>query len=137
MSSKAQPSPTPRITAPAFSGAQGSPDAPSSCSPPTTTTAARLVELAGVDSILVGDSLGMTVLGENSTLPVTMEDIGPSDARGQPRGQPRPRCGRHAFMSVTRPTSAEGMRNAARLIAEGGAQAVKLEGATDDTLMPR
>ena len=39
------------------------------------TPSARLADEAGVDSILVGDSLGMTVLGHDSTLPVTMDDM--------------------------------------------------------------
>jgi 3-methyl-2-oxobutanoate hydroxymethyltransferase len=42
---------------------------------------ARLAEAAGVDAVLVGDSLGMTVLGHSSTLPVTMEERRPSRSR--------------------------------------------------------
>jgi 3-methyl-2-oxobutanoate hydroxymethyltransferase len=94
---------------------------------------ARLAELSGVDSILVGDSLGMTVLGESSTLPVTMDDMVRATRAVS-------RAVSHVLVVADMPFMsyqaefAEGMRNAARLLAEGGAQAVKLEGATDDTL---
>jgi 3-methyl-2-oxobutanoate hydroxymethyltransferase len=95
---------------------------------------ARLVESAGVDAILVGDSLGMTVLGESSTLPVTMDDMVRS-TRAVSRAVSRVLViADMPFMSY-QADFAEGMRNAARLLAEGGAQAVKLEGASDDTLI--
>ncbi|HSK46566.1 MAG TPA: 3-methyl-2-oxobutanoate hydroxymethyltransferase [Coriobacteriia bacterium] len=94
---------------------------------------ARLVEQAGIDAVLVGDSLGMTVLGLGSTLPVTVDDV-VRHAAAVSRG-----CERvlviadMPFMSY-QADKAEGMRNAARLVAEGGVQAVKLEGATETTL---
>lgn len=94
---------------------------------------ARLVEEAGVDCVLVGDSLGMTMLGHETTLPVTMDDM-VSHARAVSRA-----CDRvlvvadMPFMSYQADQS-EGMRNAGRLLAEGGAHAVKLEGATQSTL---
>jgi len=94
---------------------------------------ARLVEAAGVDCILVGDSLGMTMLGLGSTLPVTMDDM-VSATRAVSSA-----CSRvlvvsdMPFMSY-QADYAEGMRNAGRLLSEGGAQAVKLEGASVDTL---
>jgi 3-methyl-2-oxobutanoate hydroxymethyltransferase len=95
---------------------------------------ARLVEAAGVDSILVGDSLGMTVLGEASTLPVTMDDMIRA-TRAVSRAVGRVLViGDMPFMSY-QADYADGMRNAARFLAEGGAQAVKLEGASDDTLI--
>jgi 3-methyl-2-oxobutanoate hydroxymethyltransferase len=88
---------------------------------------ARLAEEAGVDMILVGDSLGMVVLGYESTLPVTLDDM-------LHHTKPVVR-GSHQAMVVsdlpfmTYQTSVEdAMRNAGRLIQEGGAQAVKLEG---------
>jgi 3-methyl-2-oxobutanoate hydroxymethyltransferase len=94
---------------------------------------ARLAEAAGVDSILVGDSLGMTVLGESSTLPVTMDDMVRA-TRSVSRAVSRVLViGDMPFMSY-QADYAEGMRNAARFLAEGGAQAVKLEGASVDTL---
>ena len=46
-------------------------------------SSARLVEAAGVDAILVGDSLGMTVLGYDSTLPVTVDDMVRAHGRGR------------------------------------------------------
>lgn len=94
---------------------------------------ARLVEAAGVDAILVGDSLGMTVLGLPSTLPVTMEDMVRSTA-AVVRGTSS------AFVVADLPfmsyqaSHTDGMRNAGRLVAEAGAQAVKLEGAAAGTL---
>jgi 3-methyl-2-oxobutanoate hydroxymethyltransferase len=95
---------------------------------------ARLVEAAGIDAILVGDSLGMTVLGESSTLPVTMDDMVRA-TRSVSRAASRVLViADMPFMSY-QADFAEGMRNAARLLAEGGAQAVKLEGAAEDTLM--
>jgi 3-methyl-2-oxobutanoate hydroxymethyltransferase len=133
MSAKAQPSPTPRVTAPAFRALK------ESGRPIVMLTAydyhsARLAELAGVDSILVGDSLGMTVLGESSTLPVTMDDMVRA-TQAVSRAVDRVLVvADMPFMSY-QADFAEGMRNAARLLAEGGAQAVKLEGATDDTLI--
>ena len=95
---------------------------------------ARLAEAAGVDCILVGDSLGMTVLGESSTLPVTVDDMVRA-TRAVSRAVSRVLViGDMPFMSY-QADFAEGMHNAARFLAEGGAQAVKVEGATDDTLI--
>jgi 3-methyl-2-oxobutanoate hydroxymethyltransferase len=97
------------------------------------TASARLVDAAGVDAVLVGDSLGMTVLGYDSTLPVTMDDMVRHTA-AVTRG-----C-RHALVIADMPfmsyqaEAAEGLRNAGRLVAEAGAQAVKLEGATPRAL---
>jgi 3-methyl-2-oxobutanoate hydroxymethyltransferase len=88
---------------------------------------ARLAEEGGVDMILVGDSLGMVVLGYDSTLPVTIEDM-LHHTKAVVRGAHRPMVVTDLpFMSYQ--TSVEdAMRNAGRLIQEGGAQAVKLEG---------
>lgn len=91
---------------------------------------ARLADAAGVDSILVGDSLGMTVLGYESTLPVTMDDMVRATAAVS-RGASR------AFVVADMPflsyhvSVEEAVRNAGRLLAEGGAQAVKLEGGVE------
>jgi 3-methyl-2-oxobutanoate hydroxymethyltransferase len=132
MSAQAQPSPSPRVTAPAFRTLK------ESGRPIVMLTAydfhsARLAEAAGVDSILVGDSLGMTVLGESSTLPVTMDDMVRA-TRSVSRAVSRVLVvGDMPFMSY-QADYAEGMRNAARFLAQGGAQAIKLESASDDTL---
>lgn len=88
---------------------------------------ARMAESAGVDSILVGDSLGMTVLGYDSTLPVTMTDMLRHTAAVS-------RVCTRALVVADMPfgsyqaSSDDGVANAVRLIAEGGAAAVKLEG---------
>lgn len=89
--------------------------------------AARLVEQAGMDMILVGDSLGMAVLGYDSTVPVTMEDM-LHHTKAVRRGAPQ------TFLTVDMPfmsyniNPAEAIRNAGRLMQEGGADAVKIEG---------
>jgi 3-methyl-2-oxobutanoate hydroxymethyltransferase len=94
---------------------------------------ARLVDAAGVDAILVGDSLGMTVLGYRDTLSVTLDDMLRATAavvRARPRALV---VADMPFMSY-QVSHEDGMRNAGRIIAEAGAQAVKLEGATAPTL---
>lgn len=89
--------------------------------------AARLADAAGVDAILVGDSLGMAVLGYDSTLPVTMEDM-LHHTRAVVRGATR------SLIVVDMPfmsfqiDAEDALRNAGRLMAQGGAHAVKLEG---------
>ncbi|NTU72381.1 MAG: 3-methyl-2-oxobutanoate hydroxymethyltransferase [Coriobacteriia bacterium] len=95
--------------------------------------AARLVEAAGVDAILVGDSLGMTMLGHDSTLPVTMDDMVRATAAVSRAATRALVIADMPFMSYAA-DHAEGMRNAARLIAEGGAAAVKVENASAATL---
>jgi 3-methyl-2-oxobutanoate hydroxymethyltransferase len=88
---------------------------------------ARLVEAAGIDIILVGDSLGMVVLGYPNTVPVTMDDM-VRHAAAVSRGASRPLLiGDMPFGSYqTGPTDA--LRNAARFLKEAGMDAVKLEG---------
>ena len=88
---------------------------------------ARLVEAAGIDVILVGDSLGMVVLGHANTVPVTMDDM-VRHAAAVSRGASRPLLvGDMPFGSYqTGPTDA--LRNAARFLKEAGMDAVKLEG---------
>ncbi len=88
---------------------------------------ARLVEEAGVPMILVGDTLGMVVLGYDTTLPVTMEDM-LHHVKAVVRGTERALVvADMPFMSFqTGPE--EALRNAGRFLQEGGAQAVKLEG---------
>ena len=91
---------------------------------------ARLVEQAGVPLILVGDSLGMVVLGYDTTLPVTMDDM-LHHVKAVVRGTERALIvADMPFMSYqTGPEDA--LRNAGRFLQEAGAQAVKLEGGTN------
>jgi 3-methyl-2-oxobutanoate hydroxymethyltransferase len=88
---------------------------------------ARLVEQAGVPIILVGDSLGMVVLGYDSTVPVTMEDI-IHHTKAVVRGATRAIVvADMPFMSYQVSTE-DALRNAGRLMKETGCTAVKLEG---------
>ena len=90
-------------------------------------TTAKLVEGAGVPIILVGDSLGNTMLGYGSTIPVTMEEM-LHHTRAVVRGTQRALVvGDMPFMSF-QVDDKEAVRNAGRFLQEGGAQAVKLEG---------
>ena len=88
---------------------------------------ARLLDRAGVDVILVGDSLGMVALGYDSTLPVTL-DMMVHHTRAVRRGTARALVvADMPFMSYQISVT-EAVRNAGRLMQEGGAAAVKLEG---------
>ena len=88
---------------------------------------ARLVDEAGVDMILVGDTLGMVVLGYDSTLPVTMEDM-IHHTKAVVRGtQHAMVVGDMPFMSYQTGWQ-DAMKNAARLLQETNCGAVKLEG---------
>ncbi len=88
---------------------------------------AHLVEEAGADVILVGDTLGMVVLGYDSTLPVTM-DVMIHHSRAVARATERALVvGDMPFMSF-QVSVEEAMRNAGRFLQEAGCQAVKLEG---------
>ena len=90
-------------------------------------TAARLVEEAGTPVILVGDSLGNVILGYDSTLPVTMDDM-VHHIKAVVRGTDRAHIvGDLPFLSYQADV-AEAVRNAGRLLKEGGCQSVKLEG---------
>jgi 3-methyl-2-oxobutanoate hydroxymethyltransferase len=88
---------------------------------------AKLVDEAGMPIILVGDSLGMVVLGYESTIPVTMDEM-IHHTKAVVRGA------KHALIIGDMPfmtyhiSTEDALRNAARFIQEGGAQAVKLEG---------
>jgi 3-methyl-2-oxobutanoate hydroxymethyltransferase len=91
---------------------------------------ARLAEEAGIPMLLVGDSLGMVVLGYESTVPVTMEDM-LHHVKAVVRGTQRSLVvGDLPFMSY-RLSTEQALRNAARLIQEGGVGVVKLEGGAD------
>lgn len=87
---------------------------------------ARIVDEAGVPLVLVGDSLGMVVLGYQTTIPVTMDEM-LHHTKAVVRGTQRALVvGDMPFMAYSNESDA--LRNAARFIQEGGAQAVKLEG---------
>ncbi|MFZ5354440.1 MAG: 3-methyl-2-oxobutanoate hydroxymethyltransferase [Bacillota bacterium] len=91
---------------------------------------AKLLDEAGIDSILVGDSLGMVMLGYENTLQVTVDDI-IHHCRAVSRGIKR------AFLIADMPflsyhiSVEESIRNAGRLVQEGYAEAVKLEGGAE------
>ncbi len=88
---------------------------------------ARLLDEAGVDVLLVGDSLAMVVLGYESTLPVTLEEM-LHHTRAVRRGT------QHALLVADMPYGSyhddptEAVRNAVRFVKEAGAEAVKIEG---------
>jgi len=91
---------------------------------------AVMQDAAGIDMILVGDSLGMTMLGYDSTLPVTMDDMVRHTAavcRGAPNAWV---IGDMPYMSY-QPSVETAIRNAGRLMAETGCDAVKLEGGSE------
>jgi 3-methyl-2-oxobutanoate hydroxymethyltransferase len=91
---------------------------------------ARIADEAGIPIILVGDSLGMVMLGYDSTVPVTMDDI-VHHTKAVVRGTQKALIvGDMPFMSY-HVSVEETMRNAGRLMQEAGAGAVKLEGAAD------
>ena len=90
---------------------------------------ARLVAEAGIDLILVGDSLGMVVLGYDSTVPVTMDDM-VHHTKAARRGAPE------AFLIADMPflsyaTPQDAIANAARLMKDAHADSIKLEGGTE------
>ncbi len=90
---------------------------------------AKMVDEAGVDAILIGDSLGMVFQGLDSTLPVTIDDI-IYHTRAVVRGAKRALIvSDMPFMSY-HVSVEDAVRNAGRLVKEGGAHAVKLEGGT-------
>ena len=88
---------------------------------------ARVIDEVGIPMILVGDSLGMVVLGYESTIPVTIEEM-LHHTKAVVRGTKQALVvGDMPFMTYHISLS-DAQRNAARFIQEGGAQAVKLEG---------
>jgi 3-methyl-2-oxobutanoate hydroxymethyltransferase len=91
---------------------------------------ASLVDQAGIDTILVGDSLGMVMLGYNSTVPVTMDEMihhCKAVCRGAQRGFV---IGDMPFMSY-QVSDEKAIENAARFIKEAGCDCVKLEGGSE------
>lgn len=90
-------------------------------------TMARLFDGAGVDVLLVGDSLGMVVLGYDTTLPVTLDAM-IHHTRAVARGTRRALVVADMPFLTYQVSVADAVRNAGRLLQEGGAAAVKLEG---------
>lgn len=88
---------------------------------------ARLLEAAGMDVLLVGDSLGMVVLGYQTTIPVTLE-VMIHHTRAVVQGAPKALVVADLPFLSYQVSTAEALRNAGRLLQEGGAAAVKLEG---------
>jgi len=105
---------------------------PSAASKITCLTAydyptARLLDEAGVDVLLVGDSLGMAVLGYESTLPVTLEEM-LHHTRAVRRGTRRALLVSDMPYGSYHADAAEAVRNAIRFVKEAGAEAIKVEG---------
>ncbi len=93
-------------------------------------TFARMLDEAGTDMLLVGDSLGMVVQGQDSTLPVTVDEM-IYHCRAVARGTKRALLvGDMPFLSFQL-SSEQALRNAGRYLAEGGMHAVKLEGGVE------
>ena len=89
---------------------------------------ARLADAAGVDVVLVGDSAAMTVLGHESTVPATMDEMAMLTAAAV-RGAERPLIVADMPFGSFQVSDEEAVRNAVRFVKEAGADAVKLEGA--------
>jgi 3-methyl-2-oxobutanoate hydroxymethyltransferase len=91
---------------------------------------ARIMDQAGIDCILVGDSAGTVVAGHKNTLPITMDEM-IFLCRAVMRGVERALVvGDMPFMSF-QPSEEEAIKNAGRFLKEGGVQAVKLEGGSE------
>ncbi len=88
---------------------------------------ARLAEEAGIDILLVGDSLGMVVQGHDSTVPVTLDDV-VYHAKAVRRGASRTHVVADLPFLTYHPDTGRAIENAGRLLQEGGADSVKLEG---------
>jgi 3-methyl-2-oxobutanoate hydroxymethyltransferase len=88
---------------------------------------ARLVDEAGVDMVLVGDSLAMVVLGYENTLPVTMDEM-LHHTRAVRRGVKRALVIADMPYASYHVSKKDALRNAARFLKEAGAEAVKIEG---------
>lgn len=88
---------------------------------------AKILDEAGIDLILVGDSLGMVVLGYETTLPVTLEDV-LYHTRAVSRGAKKAMVVADMPFLTYQTDKVEALKNAGRFLQEGGAQAVKIEG---------
>ena len=113
------------VTVPQIRGAKGG--APLVMITAYDATFARMLDAAGADILLVGDSLGMVVQGNDDTLGVTVDDV-IYHCRAVARGARRAHIvGDMPFLSYN-VTPEEALRNAGRILAQGRAHAVKLEG---------
>ena len=92
------------------------------------TPSARLVDEAGIEMVLVGDSLAMTVMGLDSTLPVTLDEM-IYHTRAARRGVKRALLAVDLPYEASKGTPDEIAQNGEKLLEEGGAEAVKVEGA--------
>src|SRR5256714_8671198 len=90
-------------------------------------TMARFLDRAGIDVLLVGDSLGQVILGLDTTIPVTLDAV-IHHTRAVTRGATRALVVADMPFLTYQVSAEEALRNAARLFQEGGAAAVKLEG---------
>src|ERR1700719_2935289 len=90
-------------------------------------TIARLLDRAGIDVLLVGDSLGQVILGLDTTIPVTLDAV-IHHTRAVARGTSRALVVADMPFLTYQVSAEEALRNGARLFQEGGAAAVKLEG---------
>src|ERR1700720_3571172 len=90
-------------------------------------TMARIFDNAGIDVLLVGDSLGQVILGLDTTVPVTLDAV-IHHTRAVARGAQRALVVADMPFLTYQVSAEEALRNAARLVQEGGAAAVKLEG---------
>src|SRR3984893_14062993 len=93
-------------------------------------TSAQMVDAAGVPVILIGDTLGMVIQGEDTTLPVTLDQI-IYHARMVARGTQRALLVADMPFMTYQTSPEDALRNAARLMTEGRAGAVKIEGGAD------
>src|SRR5436190_3080386 len=91
---------------------------------------ARLLDRAGTDVLLVGDSVGMVVQGHDTTLPVTMDQMVYHCAAVK-RGVERARLVGDLPFGSYQGSAEQAVKNAVRLIAEGGAESIKLEGGAE------
>jgi 3-methyl-2-oxobutanoate hydroxymethyltransferase len=120
----------PKVTVPAVRAAKRMPDRHGE--PLVMTTAydaatARIADAAGVDLILVGDSLGMVVLGRDDTLQVTLDEMVHHTKAVTSQAPKALVVGDMPFLTY-HVSREETVRNAGRLVVEGGAECVKIEG---------
>lgn len=118
-------SPRRKLSAPAVRARKGGPKLAMVTAYDFST--ARRAEAAGLDLLLVGDSLGMAVLGYEGTVAVTMADV-LHHTRAVVRGAPRTHVVADLPFMSYQVSDAQAVANAGRLLKEGGADAVKLEG---------
>jgi 3-methyl-2-oxobutanoate hydroxymethyltransferase len=114
-----------KVTAPGIRARKGGP--PILCMTAYDYPTARLVDEAGFDLVLIGDSMANVVLGHASTLKISLDQI-ISATRAVKRAVDRPLVVADMPFGTFHINAEETLRNAVRLVREGGAQAVKIEG---------